>query len=215
MKKDQELASIGDEPNQPNSSFSFKKRVIGGINRNFQHKWFLEFPWLHYSENEDRVFCFYCIKCIQNGLKGDKNFSKSVNFTHQGFNNWNKALERFRIHQNSEEHCWAKFKIVDAPKSTQIHAILDTQASKQMAINRKCFMKSVQNLQFLALNNIAIQGHEKEKANFFGLAKLRANDDDDLVNWIEKKRGNYMCHNVQNEILELMAEEVLGGGQTE
>ena len=209
MKKDQELASIGDEPNQPNSSFSFKKRVIGGTNRNFQHKWFLEFPWLHYSENEDRVFCFYCIKCIKNGLKGDKNFSKSVNFTHQGFNNWNKALERFRIHQDSEEHCWAKCKIVDAPKSTQIHEILNSQTSKQMAINRKCFMKLLQNLQFLALNNIAIQGHEKEKSNFFGLAKLRANDDADLVNWIEKKRYNYMHHNVQNELLELMAKEVL------
>ena len=208
MKKDQELASIGDEPNQPNSSFSFKKRVIGGTNRNFQHKWFLEFPWLHYSENEDRVFCFYCIKCIKNGLKGDKNFSKSVNFTHQGFNNWNKALERFRIHQDSEEHCWAKCKIVDAPKSTQIHEILNSQTSKQMAINRKCFMKLLQNLQFLALNNIAIQGHEKEKSNFFGLAKLRANDAD-LVNWIEKKRYNYMHHNVQNELLELMAKEVL------
>ena len=209
MKKDQELASIGDEPNQPNSSFPFKKRVIGGTNRNFQHKWFSEFPWLHYNEKEDKVFCFYCIKCIKFGLKSDKNFSRSVNFTHQGFNYWNKAVERFRIHQESEEHDWAKWKIVDAPKSTQIHEILDSQTSKQMAINRKCFMKLLQNLQFLALSNIAIQGHEKEKSNFFGLAKLRANDDEDLVNWIQKKRYNYMHHNVQNELLELMAKEVL------
>ena len=210
MKKDQGLARIGDEPNQPNSSFSFKKRVIGGTNRNFQHKWFLEFPWLHYNEEEDSVFCFYCIKCIKFGLKGDKNFSKIVTFTHQGFHSWNKAVERFRMHQESEEHGWAKWKIVDAPKSTQIYEVLDTHAEKQMAKNRKCFMKLLQNLQFLALNNIAIQGHEKEKSNFFGLAKLRANDDEDLVNWIEnKKRGNYMHHNVQNELLELMAKEVL------
>ena len=169
MKKDQGLARIGDEPNQPNSSFSFKKRVIGGTNRNFQHKWFLEFPWLHYNEEEDSVFCFYCIKCIKFGLKGDKNFSKIVTFTHQGFHSWNKAVERFRMHQESEEHGWAKWKIVDAPKSTQIYEVLDTHAEKQMAKNRKCFMKLLQNLQFLALNNIAIQGHEKEKSNFLDL----------------------------------------------
>ena len=87
-----QFPKIEDTPNQPNSTFIFKKREIGGFKRNFNHKWFAEYKWLHYCEKEHKVFCFYCVKCIQLGLKGDKNFSKSVAFTHEGFDYWNKAL---------------------------------------------------------------------------------------------------------------------------
>lgn len=56
MKKEKKvkyLPDIGDKPHQPDISFSFKKREIAGFKRNFQHKWFTEYPWIHYNESED------------------------------------------------------------------------------------------------------------------------------------------------------------------
>ena len=71
------LPEIGDKPHQPNSSFIFKKREFSaGYKRNFQHKWFTDYPWIHYSESDDKAYCFHCIKCIKNDLKGDKPFNK-------------------------------------------------------------------------------------------------------------------------------------------
>jgi hypothetical protein len=107
------LPNIGDKPHQPNSSYQFKKTNFSGKNRNFQHEWFATFPWLHYSEVEDKAYCFYCVKCIKEKLS-TKNFSKSESFTHDGFNYWNKASERFRMHQESKEHIETKWKVFEA-----------------------------------------------------------------------------------------------------
>ena len=70
-------------------------------------------------------------------------------------------------------------------------------------------MMLLENLRFLCMRNIAIQGTEKEESNFFALAELVGKYDDDLKKWIEKQRGNYMNHTIQNEILSLMADRLL------
>ena len=57
------LPKIGDKPYQPN--ISFKKREFSGFKRNFQYKWFADFPWIHYNELEDIAYCFHCVKCIK------------------------------------------------------------------------------------------------------------------------------------------------------
>ena len=105
---------IGDQPNQPDINFSFKKSKIGGQLRSCMHKWFQEFKWIHYSENEDKVYCFYCIKNVheKKSNAGDKD-----TFTYSGFNSWNKAKERFKLHESSKEHEDAYFKYVEVPKS--------------------------------------------------------------------------------------------------
>ena len=102
------LPDIGEKPHQPN--IIFKKTVFAGTPRSFHHKYFLEFPWLHYNETEDKVYCSYCVKCIKENLS-KSNFSKAEAFTYDGFNYWNKIPERFRRHQNSEEHKEARCKI--------------------------------------------------------------------------------------------------------
>ena len=130
-------------------------------------------------------------------------------FTYKGFNAWNKGKERLMMHQNSPKHKEAHLIFHTNPKSKQVDEMLEICDENQKAKNRKCFMKLVQNLQFLAMNNIAIRGHTKEDSNVFQLAKLRASDDPELQKWIEKERGNYLCPNNQNEVLEYMKEELL------
>ena len=40
----------------------FPKRQFGKFNRAFQGNWFNDFPWLHYDESNDKVFCHTCMR---------------------------------------------------------------------------------------------------------------------------------------------------------
>ena len=49
---------------QPGPEFKFPKRSFGKKNivqRSFQHSWFSKWPFLHYSEANDEVYCHTCL----------------------------------------------------------------------------------------------------------------------------------------------------------
>ena len=203
MKKS--LPDISDKPHQPN--ITFKKTTIAGKTRSFQYKWFTEYPWLHYSEAQDKAYCFNCVKSIGEKLS-NKNFSKAKAFTYDGFDFWNKGPERFKMHQLSVEHKEATCK-VEAQKFSPVDEILDKQLISQRAINRKCLIKIIQNVRFMALNNIAFLGEDKKSSKFYQLAELRGEDDMEFLQWINKPRGSYMHSEIQNELLEIMGHKIL------
>ena len=203
-KKTRPLQYIGNAPNQPN--IVFKKTSFSGKVRNFQYKWFQDFPWLHYNEAEDKAYCFLCIKCIKEEIS-KKNFSKAIAFTHNGFGYWNKGQERFKLHAASEEHKEANCKI-SAQKSGPVDELLDQQCKNQRAINRKCLSKIVENVQFCALTNSPLQGNVLKNSFFRKLAELRANDDENFKKFVSKEKS-YLSNKIQNEILDIMGQKLL------
>ena len=70
-------------------------------------------------------------------------------------------------------------------------------------------MKLVQNVLWLATNGIALCNSERDNSHFSTLADLRALDDQDLVNWLSKKRDKYVYSDIQNELLGLMVGRLL------
>lgn len=55
-------------PNQPGPSFKFPKRSFGiksVVHRSFQHSWFSKWPYLHYNEAADTVYCHTCLKMFK------------------------------------------------------------------------------------------------------------------------------------------------------
>ena len=99
------LPIIGFSANHPNSNFQFPKRNIFWRQRCCMHEWFVKYSWLHYVENEDKVYCFLCVKSLKENLFPNKSIAKSAEaFTYNGFNFWNKASERFKMHEDSKEH---------------------------------------------------------------------------------------------------------------
>ena len=77
------------EPFQP-ANFRFPKKLCGKQNRAFQSKWFLEFRWLHYNEQNDSVFCIICVQ--QNAklnLRAVRN--KQLAFISKRFSNLEKG----------------------------------------------------------------------------------------------------------------------------
>ena len=92
-----------------------------------------------------------------------------------------------------------------------IGEILSSIHSSEKEANHKCLLNILSNLQFLARQGCAIRGgveHETD-SNFYQLYKLRCEDDSTLEEWLKKKKGKYTSHEVQNEILKVMALRVL------
>ena len=59
--------SISEEPHQP-KAINFPKRSFGKKNpvfRSFQQEWFTKFPFLHYDEAKDIVFCHICLIAVK------------------------------------------------------------------------------------------------------------------------------------------------------
>ena len=63
-----EDSSVQPIPHHPNKSFKFTKRSFGKtkvLERSFQPSWFGKWPFLHYDEFTDRVFCHTCMKVLK------------------------------------------------------------------------------------------------------------------------------------------------------
>ena len=63
---------------------------------------------------------------------------------------------------------------------------------------------------FLARQGIAIRGKIDETSNLQQLLLLRSADVDCLRTWLECSQYKWISHDIQNEILQLMADNVLG-----
>ena len=74
-----------------------------------------------------------------------------------------------------------------------------------MQENQKCLIKIIEAIQLLGRQGLAMLGDESDKnSNFMKLLKLRSNKE-----WLEKKTAKYTYHDIQNELLKLLAHLIL------
>ena len=71
-------------------------------------------------------------------------------------------------------------------------------------------MKLISSIRFLARQGLCYHAGEPD-SNFIQLLQLRAQDESDgkLVEWMKRKSSKYTSHDIQNEILQVMALKVL------
>ena len=68
--------------------------------------------------------------------------------------------------------------------------IIDENAKnekKRGELNRRIFLVSVETLQFLALQGLAVQGNDDDESNFIQLLKLQSKAFPELTDWLSKK----------------------------
>ena len=198
-----------NKPNQPPASFVFPKSTTGSQKqkRSCQAKWFEEFKWLDYDEVRDCLTCFLCKKHLQK-LDAEKN--KEDAFLSTGFSNWKKALTSFKEHQNSKGHIAALTFELTIPQCGNIVEMTNENNKKQFQENRLCLLKVIESIQYLGRQGLALRGDDNdENSNLMQLLKLRSADVPQLKQWLEKKTEKYTSHDVQNEILILMANQVI------
>ena len=81
---------------------------------------------------------------------------------------------------------------------------------RQKEENRNFLLKIVQCISYLFRQGIALhKGKQDEESNFKQLLLLRAGDNEVFQKWIEKSYDKHMSLNDQNEILQIMALNVL------
>ena len=91
------------EPNQP-TNFAFPKRKFGVKTptwRSFQASWFKRWSWLTYDQNQDKVYCFSCVRVTSQGKVVVKGKTEEA-FTSTGYCNWKDATIGFQKHECSQ-----------------------------------------------------------------------------------------------------------------
>ena len=78
-----------------------------------------------------------------------------------------------------------------------------------METNWFCLLKIIGCLQFLARQAMSMQGDTDEESNFTQLLKLRGKDQPVLLKWLERKEDKYTSHEIQNEIISIVAKYCL------
>ena len=116
----------------------------------------------------------------------------------------------FRKHETSAVHTEA-VQAALAPKTCpDVAEMLSSELARQKADNRHCLLKILSNLRFLARQGLANRGSGDDKdSNFTQLLKLRSEDDGRIMDWLSKKTDKYASHDMQNEMLQVMAPSML------
>ena len=55
------LPEVGSQPHHPASDFKYPQRSFGKAMRACQSSWFKLWPFLHYDEAKDVLFCHTCV----------------------------------------------------------------------------------------------------------------------------------------------------------
>ena len=206
------LPDLGEKPNQP-QCFSFPKRSYGHkkvTNRAFQQKWFQRWKWLHYDSGGDRVFCYLCVKALKTGkMTAEGNIDEA--FVLRGYCNWKDASGNkggLASHESSSVHKRAVEVIETLPRTTRdIGEQLSSAHAEEKLRNRVYFLQTIK---YLARQGLALRGDQNDlESNFLQLMKLHGIDDENVMQHLAQHSDKYTCHQVQNEIIRIMALTIL------
>ena len=200
-----DLEGITFEPHQP-QDIMFPPIKFGVQSHSFQRGWFGKWKWLDWDDRNDCVYCHPCRMSTKLSFMLCKKAEPA--FSQSGFRNWKDATRCFRKHENSHSHKEACLKWAHYTRSQSVAFQLSSQVQKDQVIAQKCLLKLISSLRFLARQGLAVRGHDEAQGNFLQLLHLRCEDSEELHDWM-MKRGNWISHDVQNEILQLMAHFVL------
>lgn len=202
-----------DKPVQPRN-YKFPTKLFNNRYRAFSPSLYDTYKWIEYSIEKDVAFCNTC-----------RFFSTSHHdnpFTSTGFSNWKQAhsgeTSKLEKHDKSENHQHAecarnKYKRTQA-QGTCIASVLSSERKEQIRKNR-CYMKAVlHSLKFCSFQEIALRGHRevesKNRGIYVELLHLIGQYDTIVSERLQHGPRNaiYTSHNIQDEIINLLAKQV-------
>ena len=95
------------------------------------------------------------------------------------------------------------------PKCNDVGEVLSSQLSQQRQVEKKYLLDVIKCLRYLGRQGIPFQGHDNND-NFTQLLYLLGSKDNNIMDHLNGKIGHkYNHHDVQNELLNIMANQVL------
>ncbi|CAF3407389.1 unnamed protein product [Rotaria socialis] len=189
-------------PFQPKTNFP----TVNG--RHFRAEWYNTYPWLEYSLELNRAFCFPCR--LRNERKNENPF------TITGFHQWKNGTLRLNDHQAASWHkesfaIW-KITLQNYNNNTDVLKLINQQHSKQATENRVYLRELIRTAHFLTRQGVSFRGHRenvgsKNRGNFLELLELRSNDNEIIKK--KKEEIQFTDYKIQNELIDLMSKQVL------
>jgi len=206
---------VGEEPCQPRDP---KLYLQGGAKskRSFRPSWFDHNDWknwLHYDLEKNAAFCFTCIKAVEKNLISSNNLEKA--FISAGYKNWSDAATSgrgFDKHNRSDAHREAHQRLYTIPQTCEDIGEQISQAhAEEKSANRQALLKILSNIRFLARQALPLRGDGNgTDSNFNQLYLLQEDDHPILKQWrIDRKTDKYVHNTIQNEMMKVMALQVL------
>uniref|UniRef100_A0A667WAX6 TTF-type domain-containing protein n=1 Tax=Myripristis murdjan TaxID=586833 RepID=A0A667WAX6_9TELE len=203
-----------DGPHRP-ALKKYPSTQFGNQQRSFNRGWLDLYSWLEYSVIKNASFCFAC----RHFLSGGHGFHSESTFTVSGYRNWRKATTAFKTHHISAAHkfameSWAEFRLREKDGS-RLGNLLDKGHSKIVQENHEYMRAVVETLRYTACQGIAQRAHREDdgsgnRGNFVELLSVIGQFDKTVAKKLEENPGNakYTHHDIQNEILGVMADMV-------
>ena len=153
----------------------------------------------------DSLLCFYCNKQSKKGtLLSERN--KEDTYITKGFRSWKKAPKCFADHESSNCHkAAASYFIV---QTNDIGDLINENLADTRKDNRSYLLTIIRGLRYLARQGIAIQGTHGSD-NFTELLKLLGTKDPLIIEKLERSSLKFTHSDIQNELLDIMAKQVL------
>lgn len=140
----------------------FPRQIIYNKNRSFNSSWYLKYPWIEYSKQKDKIFCYYC-----------RHFAINVNstsahdvFIQQGYCDWKRIGDKTVKHQNSAVHKLSleRYKAFKTSKTTgSVSCQLNNYTQQQVLKNREVLKSLIRMVLFCARQDTGLRGHGSEK----------------------------------------------------
>lgn len=175
---------------------------------NFGNKIKRHLEYVYFSSRNDSVFCHYCRTQEEKGNLRDQG-KKDMAYISKGFSSWKKAPKCFSEHQSTTCHRTAASYCLVVPECKNVDEMIDKNTVKIKEAKRKYLLDVINCLRYLSRQGIALQGND-ENDNFTQLLRLLGTKDPNIMKHLDGSVGyKYTHHDIQNEILNIMASHVL------
>ena len=127
-------------------------------------------------------------------------------FAETGFQNWRKAIDKFRAHEGSHFHREAKLKWMAREQPT-IEAQLSSHLAQLQLIRRNGLLSQLRAIVYLTRQGIAVRGHTELDGNLYHLMQMWSEGNEVVKLWLRENR--YTSHQAVNELIEILGKNVL------
>ena len=122
-----------------------------------------------------------------------------------------KLMKHSEVMRQTECHKESIERVVTLTETTSdIGESLSSSYANEIDQNKNMLLKIFENIRFLARQELPLRGDgDESNSNFVQLFKLRSADDSSMLEWLQKRTNKYTSKDIQNEILNVLAAEVL------
>ena len=209
------------EPDSDPSSFPRTRPSESVPYRQFQPNWLKQYPWLHYSQHDDGVYCRSCVLFAPKQVGGQD----LGQFVRKPFKSWGKILQKASAHGTKSYHLSSMTKMTEflaryENPSQSVNVIMDNEVQRIMNTNQKVLESLIKIVLLCGKQGLALRGHRDDKigwtddasdsneGNFVELVRFRAETDPVLAQHLDKSPRNarYTSKRIQNEIVQVIGE---------